>query len=291
MVRLVHASGSLLNSYGCHMDDARGPGTGTLRIAVLGLGEAGGLVAYDLLAAGADVTGYDPRIASHPHVRTVGGEACAARGCDVVLALTAAKDAPTALRNALPGLAPGTLYADLSTGSDSLKRALADECATVGGLFADVALMAPVPGLGLRTPMLVSGGGAERFRSTLQAFGAHVTTIDGGPGEAARRKLLRSVFYKGMAAALVEAHEAAHAAGLGDWLLNHVAEDLAGAHRGTAIRLLEGSRTHAVRREAEMAAAAEVVRGLGVPAPVTEAARAVLHRLAAEDTEASGGRA
>ena len=33
----------------------------TLRIAVLGLGEAGSEIARDLVAAGVDVRGYDPR--------------------------------------------------------------------------------------------------------------------------------------------------------------------------------------------------------------------------------------
>jgi 3-hydroxyisobutyrate dehydrogenase-like beta-hydroxyacid dehydrogenase len=34
--------------------------TGPLRVALLGLGEAGGEIAADLVAAGADVRGYDP---------------------------------------------------------------------------------------------------------------------------------------------------------------------------------------------------------------------------------------
>ena len=39
--------------------------------------------------------------------------------------------------------------------------------------------------------------------------------LDGPAGLAAARKLLRSVFYKGMAASIVEALDAARAAGLG----------------------------------------------------------------------------
>ena len=256
-----------------------------VRFGVLGLGEAGSLVAADLVRAGADVVGYDPRVPHLEGVTTVGGDAEAADGREVVLALTSAEDAPGALRAALSGLTPGTLYADLSTGPDSLKRSLADEARSSGAEFADVAIMSPVPGKGLRAPMLASGEGAGRFADVVGALGGSVSVVPGGPGEAARRKLLRSVFYKGMGAALVEAHEAAEAAGLGEWLLDHVAAELEGMRRETATRLLEGSRRHAVRRAAEMAAAGAVVRGLGVPSPVSDAARTVLARLAASATE------
>jgi 3-hydroxyisobutyrate dehydrogenase-like beta-hydroxyacid dehydrogenase len=249
-------------------------------IGVLGLGEAGSLVAVDLVGAGADVVGFDPRVPVLDGVVTVAGDAEAAGGRDVVLALTAAEDAPAALAGALPGLASGALYADLSTGPDGLKRSLAGEVASAGAQFADVAIMSPVPGKGLQAPMLASGDGADRFAEVVNGLGGQVTVVPGGPGEAARRKLLRSVFYKGMGAALVEAHEAAEAAGLGAWLLDHVGGELEAMTRETASRLLEGSHRHAVRREAEMAAAGEVVRGLGVPSPVSDAARAVLGRLA-----------
>ena len=250
------------------------------RIGVLGLGEAGSAFATALTRAGADVVGYDPRVPELAGVVTRGSEAEAVEGRDVVLALTSADDAPTALARAAAALAPGMLYADLATASDAQKREMSEQCAAAGVQFADVAIMAPVPGSGLRVPMLVSGDGAARLAQMLGGLGATVTVVPGGAGEAARRKLLRSVFYKGMAAALVEAHEAAEQAGLGEWLLDHIAAELEAASRDTVTRLLEGSRVHAVRREVEMAKAGEVVRGLGVPSPVSDAARAVLRRLA-----------
>ena len=48
------------------------------------------------------------------------------------------------------------------------------------------------------------------------------------------KKLLRSVFYKGMAAAVVEALEAARAAGYEQWLREHLAAELTAANAGTA---------------------------------------------------------
>jgi 6-phosphogluconate dehydrogenase (decarboxylating) len=47
----------------------------TLVIAVLGLGEAGSVIARDLLAAGAEVRGYDPAVAAGPGITDTGSEA------------------------------------------------------------------------------------------------------------------------------------------------------------------------------------------------------------------------
>jgi 3-hydroxyisobutyrate dehydrogenase-like beta-hydroxyacid dehydrogenase len=59
----------------------------TLVIAVLGLGEAGSVLAHDLLAAGAEVRGYDPAVAAAPGITDTGSEAEAAHGADLVLSV------------------------------------------------------------------------------------------------------------------------------------------------------------------------------------------------------------
>jgi 3-hydroxyisobutyrate dehydrogenase-like beta-hydroxyacid dehydrogenase len=75
----------------------------------------------------------------------------------VVVSLTCAHEAEAALLAALPGIRPGAIYADLNTASSAGKVRLAGLAAGAGAAFADVALMAPVPGKGLRTPMLAAG--------------------------------------------------------------------------------------------------------------------------------------
>ena len=251
----------------------------TLRLAVLGLGEAGSLIARDLVAAGADVVGYDPAVPELAGVPTVGSEAQAVQGRQLVLAITPAADAATALANASAALSSGQLYADLSTSADTLKRSLAAGCAVTGADFVDVALMSPVPGNGLQTPMFASGAGADRFAVHLAALGATVDVVGEEPGEAARRKLLRSVFYKGWAAAVIEALDAAERAGLREWLADNIAGELERSDRGTLDRLVNGSVRHARRRVHEMEAAAQVVRDLGVTPHIADAARQVLEEL------------
>jgi len=253
-------------------------------IAVLGLGEAGGAITADLVAAGAQVRAYDPKVTAPTGTIACADEAEAVTGAQLVLSVNSAHDAPTALRHAAPGLTAGTIWADLNTGSATMKQALAEQLATAAGKteFADVALMSPVPGRGIHTPMLVSGPGAGRYAELVRPLGATVEVLTGPPGEAATRKLLRSVFYKGLAAAVVEALTAARQAGLEDWLRENIATELAGFDRATVQRLEQGTRQHALRRSHEMTAATELLTDLGVPARIAAASRDLLTELAAD---------
>ncbi|CCH88255.1 Beta-hydroxyacid dehydrogenase, 3-hydroxyisobutyrate dehydrogenase [Modestobacter italicus] len=250
----------------------------TLRIALLGLGEAGSAIGRDLVAAGADVRGYDPRVPSVAGVAARADEADAVRDAELVLSANSSHDALTALTRALPGLRPGTVFADLNTAAPGVKVALA-EAAGPDVEVVDVALMSPVPGKGLRTPMLVSGPAAQRYADLLGPLGAEVTVQPGPVGEAISRKLLRSVFYKGLAAAVVEALAAGDAAGCGDWLRGNISAELAGFDDATIDRLVDGTHRHARRRADEMAAATEQLTELGVRPRVAAAARDLLTEL------------
>jgi 3-hydroxyisobutyrate dehydrogenase-like beta-hydroxyacid dehydrogenase len=253
--------------------------TPPLRVAVLGLGEAGAEIARDLVAAGADVRGYDPKPITVDGVAPRTSEADAVADADLVLSANSSHDAMTALRNALPALRPDTLWADLNTASPGVKAALADAAAERGIPVVDVALLSPVPGYGLRTPMLVSGDAAGRYVELLAGLGADVTVQPGPAGAAISRKLLRSVFYKGMAAAVVEALHGAEAAGCADWLRANIAAELAGFDERSLGRMVEGTHTHARRRADEMAAATDQLRELGVVPRIAPAARDLLVEL------------
>ena len=241
-------------------------------IAVLGLGEAGSRIAAGLVTAGATVSGFDPRVAPPPGVQARDSDGDACRDAALVLSVNSAHDAEDALRQSLPSCRPGTVWADLNTAAPALKESLARIGA--GSVeVVDVALMAPVPGRGLHTPMTASGPAAHRVADVLTGYGATVDVIDGPPGAAATRKLLRSVFYKGMSAAVLEALAAARAAGLEEWLRANIRDEFERSGSGTLDRIVDGSHRHALRRRDEMAAAADLLDDLGVPNRVTPAAR------------------
>ncbi len=252
--------------------------TGT--IAVLGLGEAGRALALDLVAAGVVVRGYDPAVAGAEGVVATASEAEASEGADLVLSVNSASAAVDALEAGLAGLKTGAAWADLNTASPGTKRKLAGIAAGHGVPFADIAIMAPVPGRGLRVPMLATGVAAATVATALNSAGAAVEVMTGEAGLAAERKLLRSVFFKGMSAAVVEALTAARAAGCEDWLRKIIVDELTAASAATVDRLVDGSVKHAVRRTAEMAAAAEMLGELDVRADVAAAARDQLAHIA-----------
>ena len=252
-------------------------------IAVLGFGEAGSMLARDLVAAGAAVRGFDPRVKAPAGVTAAASDAEAVTGADLVLSVNSAADAVAAFTASVDALAPETIWADLNTASPAVKQRLAELGRERAIQVTDIAMMAPVPGSGLSVPMLASGDGAERVAATLRGYGADIQVLDGPAGLAATRKLLRSVFYKGMASSIVEALEAARAAGLEDWLRPHIAEDLAKADASTVERIVTGTRKHAVRRGHEMAAAAEMLTDLGVQPIMADASRALHERLAEEN--------
>jgi 3-hydroxyisobutyrate dehydrogenase-like beta-hydroxyacid dehydrogenase len=255
-----------------------------IAIGILGLGEAGSVIAADLVAAGADVRGFDPLVPAPPGVAPRADDADAVRDADLVLSLNSAHDAREALDAGLPALRPGTVWAEMNTASPGLKRQLAEIAAARGVDVVDVALMATVLGKGLRTPMEAAGPAATRLADMLRPLGAAIEVVDGPVGTAISRKLLRSVFYKGLAAAVVEALAAAEAAGCAEWLRGNISAELADFDHRTIDRLVDGTRAHARRRADEMTAASEQLRDLGVEPRVAAAARDLL--IALRDGEA-----
>jgi 3-hydroxyisobutyrate dehydrogenase-like beta-hydroxyacid dehydrogenase len=125
----------------------------------------------------------------------------------------------------------------------------------------------------------VCGPGARVLADHLGRLGAPVDVLAGPVGTAARRKLLRSVFMKGLAAVVLESLEAGAAAGCEDWMRAQIEDEL--AHAGPALveRLVEGSRAHAARRVEEMQAAIDEITELGAPTHVCRAAQTWLERL------------
>ena len=245
-------------------------------IGILGLGEAGGAIAADLRAAGAAVRGFDIEPSTGPDVESA---PAAADGAELVISLVTASEALVAARSVLEALGPGHVYADANTSGAALKRELAALVEPTGARFADVALMAPVPGRGIRTPALASGPGAEAAAEILGGYGMPVTVLAGEPGAAATRKLLRSVAWKGVAAVVNEALAAARAANVEDWMRAELLGLFAGVDEAAIARMEEGSRRHAARRAHEMADVEELLRELGVEARVAEAAKAQLEAL------------
>jgi 3-hydroxyisobutyrate dehydrogenase-like beta-hydroxyacid dehydrogenase len=129
--------------------------------------------------------------------------------------------------------------------------------------------------------MVACGTAAADVAGPLNPLGAQIAVLDAPAGTAATRKLLRSIFFKGMAASVVEALRTAERYGLDDWLRAHIAAEFVAADAAFAERLERGTYQHAARRAEEMAAAVELTLAVGVEPHVGVAARDSLRALAA----------
>ncbi len=246
------------------------------RVALLGLGEAGYAIASGLRAH-AHVTGFDPAWTGRPVDFTVTETpAEAVAGAQVIIALTAAADAPGALESALGHTASDAVYLDLATASPDLKRELAATATAHGLTFAEGVLMAPVLRLLVRTPVLAAGPGAGRATELLSACGMDITSLGEEVGQAAARKLLRSIVVKGLTALMVESLRVAETQGLGEWCHDHLVDTLTELDGDVIRRLLDGTVPHSERRVAEMEAAVRMARSAGESAAMTLATVEVL---------------
>ncbi|MCW4460010.1 NAD(P)-dependent oxidoreductase [Microbacterium sp. MPKO10] len=258
-------------------------------VAIIGLGEAGGFYARGLRDAGYTVTGYDPftRLDAEG-VSQMPSVAEAVENAELVVSLVGARAAQDVGSTALAVMKRGAIFADLNTGSPELKASMAAIAATHQVRFADVAVLAPVPRAGVLTPLMVSGDGADAFAQIMSITGAPVESIGGAAGDAAGRKLLRSVFMKGLASVVLESVTAAEAAGQGDWLRQQIAAEFSGDAQALIERLISGSREHAERRAHETEDAAAYLDTLGSPNWTTHAAHTWLSKLHEEQNTRRG---
>ena len=130
-----------------------------MRVAVIGLGEAGSLYATGFAAKGWTVTGFDPADNLTPvDVTRFDQVADAVAGADLVLSLTGGKAALRAATAAAPHVPSTALFADLNAGPATLKKQIAAVISEASGaLFADVSVVGSVPTYGAQTPLVVSG--------------------------------------------------------------------------------------------------------------------------------------
>ena len=247
-------------------------------IAILGIGEAGGALARDLIVKGVEVRGWDPDPRNLPDgLDFAASNPAAVSGADIVLSVNWASVAIEVATEVAPVLQPDQLYADLNTASPQLKRDAAAIIEKTGALFIDGALMSPVLPKGLGTPLYASGSGAKTFAEVMAPLGMPVTFLDDEAGNAATHKLLRSILYKGVAAVVMECLEAAEALNMTEYARSQIMTILQGEEM--IDHFVSGSIKHAERRVHEMEAVVEMLNSIGVSAFTSYAAMQKLQEI------------
>lgn len=222
----------------------------TLRVAIIGLGEAGSLIGATLLAGGADVVAFDSKPSPSPAAPLAASMGEAVADADLVISVNSATAAYRIAQQVAPHLKPGALFADMNTGNPGLKERLAAELPE--GALVDVAIMGSVSELGSQVPMLVSGPRAEQVVQMLTPFGLDLDIVSTEVGAAAARALTRSLVSKFVASALIDYLWTAHAMGLEDWAYDELLVEFENMNADTATRLMREVVSNPKRREIEM---------------------------------------
>lgn len=252
-----------------------------MHIAILGIGEVGSTLARDLLANEVKVSGWDPNPRFIPDgVIFAKDNPEAAIDADLILSTNLSAVAIAVAREVLPSLKAGQVYADMNTAAPEIKRRIDLHFQDSPAQFADVAIMAPILSRGIRTPTLACGPGAEAYSRLLSPYGMPVSTLQEPAGQAATQKLLRSIFYKGVASVVLETVEAAQKLNLEQWVRGEMMAIL--QDEATIDRFIEGSKTHAARRIHEMDAVISLLEGINVHPLTSSAAKQRLVELLAE---------
>jgi 3-hydroxyisobutyrate dehydrogenase-like beta-hydroxyacid dehydrogenase len=248
----------------------------SLQIALIGYGEVGQLFAREFVRkGGASVVVYDrkfespseramlAKIAAGDDVRLA--ENPAAVGADIVISAVTADQAVAAAQASAASLKAGQTYVDLNSVSPSTKRSVAAAVHQSGADFLEFAVMSPVAGLGIASPVLAGGARAREWAERLNRLGMKIEAVSDEIGVASATKLCRSIVIKGLEAIMVDLNLAAAEAGVMPAVLASLTASYPGMDWAEAVRIMPTRvARHGVRRAAEMREAARMLEEMGL---------------------------
>ena len=246
------------------------------RIAVIGYGEVGRILAEDLRKQGLAVTAYDLKLGSEAgepmqaHAAAKGvtlaashGQAVAGAGL-VISAVTASQAVPVAEACA-PGLKAGPFFLDLNSASPGAKIRAAGIVEIAGGRYVEGAVMTSLPPYRLAVPLLLGGPNAAALAPVLAALGFKPQVADERLGVASATKMCRSVMIKGLEAMVIESFTTARHYGVEDAVIESLQETFPGIDwERQASYFFQRVIEHGRRRAEEVREVAQTVREAGL---------------------------
>jgi 3-hydroxyisobutyrate dehydrogenase-like beta-hydroxyacid dehydrogenase len=248
------------------------------RVALIGLGEVGQVLADDLHRAPAvelfawdrlfPVAGSEPQRAAGvlTFVAAASSMPRAVRGSSLVICAVTAGECRAAAEEAAAALTAGAFYLDLNSVSPRTKAEAARVIERAGGRYVEAAVMSPIAPKRIVSPIWLGGPHAREFLPLAQSLGfAGSAVYSDHLGEASAAKMCRSVIVKGMEALLAESLLTARRHGVEDAVLASL-QDLfpVGDWRQLARYMISRSLQHGRRRAEEMREAARTVAEAGL---------------------------
>lgn len=247
--------------------------TETLHLAIIGYGEAGSILARSLRATGrCAVSAYDIkfdktapiRISADQDIKFASSAADAARGCAVVMSAVTASSAAAVAGEAVEYLKAGQIFLDINSISPDAKKQSSVKVEKNGACYVESAVMASVPPLGVKVPMLLGGRVAASLSERLNSIGMNTRAVSDQIGVASAIKMCRSIMIKGLEALTIESLLTARHFGAEEQVVASLVDTFPHTDwNALSGYLISRSILHGRRRAAEMREAAVTVSEAG----------------------------
>jgi len=247
-----------------------------MKIALIGYGEVGRILAEDLRAQGHEIVANDLKLAGEAGnalrehaalhgVTLAASQARAVSAAELVISAVTASQAVAVAEACAPGLQPGAYFLDFNSASPGAKIRAAGIVDAAGGRYVEGAVMTSVPPYRIKVPLLLGGAHAAALLPLLASLGFAPKLASERLGVASATKMCRSVMIKGLEAMVIESFTTARAYGVEDAVLASLKETFPGIdweRQGAYFfqRVIE----HGRRRSEEVREVAETVREAGL---------------------------
>lgn len=247
------------------------------RIALVGYGEVGRILAEDLRSQGLAVDAHDVKLqqaasrapllahAEAHGVRLHAQPAEAVAAAELVISAVTASQAVPVAQAAAPHLKPGAVFLDLNSASPGAKIHAAQAVQAAGGRYVEGAVMTSVPPYRSQVPLLLGGPQAAEVLDALNALGFRARVASERLGVASATKMCRSVMIKGLEAMVIESLTTARHHGVEDAVLASLYETFPGIDwEKQAAYFFQRVIEHGRRRAEEVREVAQTVREAGL---------------------------
>ncbi len=198
-----------------------------MRIALIGYGEVGRILAEDLRAQGHELTAFDLKLGSEAgnalreHAAQTGvtladSHAAAVSGAELVLSAVTASQAVAVAQAAAPAIGQGAFFLDFNSASPGAKCRAAEIVNAAGGRYVEGAVMTSIPPYRIKVPLLLGGPDAAALEPVLKRLGFAPKVASAKLGVASATKMCRSVMIKGLEAMVIESFTTARHYGVED---------------------------------------------------------------------------
>jgi 3-hydroxyisobutyrate dehydrogenase-like beta-hydroxyacid dehydrogenase len=243
------------------------------RIAIIGFGEAGGILGNDFARQGIEVSVFDILLNSSRHRQEVLSKArrCGVKvasnlsecldGADVVISAVTASSTLNVAKDAARLLKSKQIFLDLNSVSPKKKRMAAKYIESGAARYVEAAVMDAIPKHRLKVPILLGGQYAAEISEQLAYIGMQPLPLSDEIGVASAVKMCRSIIIKGLEALTIECMFAARQYGAEDTVLKSLTATFPGLgwEDRFADYLIGRVVTHGRRRGAEMREVAQTL--------------------------------